>query len=387
MLPAIGQPQIVTDVVSNLGLSYHQRGLISSYVTGLIASPRKTVAGIAENILVGPSSRGINRLLTEYQWDPGTVNRKRLEELQRHNETRWSKRGFGIIDDTLVEKTGKQIPGAGKLYDHCENKYVWAQNIVTLHYADEKTNYPVSERLYHKKGTEGFKTKIELAIELITEAVNLGLPVDEYIFDSWYLSKGFVTFLESKQKTWISRCKSDLLVRYGGRWINIGAWAEGIKEWRVIEVRNRKFQIHERSLMLKSLDKKIRIVVSQETDKNGETHTAFLATNRRGNAEDVVANYLLRGKIDAFYKDAKQYLGFGKCQLRNERGVHGHLAAVFLAHTILRLGALEGPLSKSAATAYQSAKRLMLELVEQFVYFVLGCGERVFEVLPMLLRY
>ncbi len=65
----------------------------------------------------------MNCFLTEYNWDIEELNNKRLELLPSNPATRWSRKGVISIDDTLLHKTGKQMPGAGKLFDHTEGHY------------------------------------------------------------------------------------------------------------------------------------------------------------------------------------------------------------------------------------------------------------------------
>lgn len=94
----------------------------------------------------------MNRFLTESGWDAEQVNRERIMELQKHNETRWSKAGIAIIDDTLIHKTGKLMPHAYKFYSHADKRFVNSQCIVTLHYADKKTSYALDYRQDVKRG-------------------------------------------------------------------------------------------------------------------------------------------------------------------------------------------------------------------------------------------
>lgn len=135
---ALDAPMWLKEYVSRLSLSYHQQKLLARYVTGLIASSNKTISGII-SMFIKQSRISMNRLMTEYPWDTSKVNMERLEELQKHNETRWSKYGILIIDDTIMEKDGKDIPYVGKFYDHSQNRFVNGHCIVSMHYADNKT--------------------------------------------------------------------------------------------------------------------------------------------------------------------------------------------------------------------------------------------------------
>jgi hypothetical protein len=95
-------------------LSYHQTHHAKAYVTG-----------IAREVLPAGSDQALNKFLTEYNWNEEQLNHERLEELQNHGDTRWSKDGYIIIiDDSVLQRTGKFLPGAGSFYDHSEGESV-----------------------------------------------------------------------------------------------------------------------------------------------------------------------------------------------------------------------------------------------------------------------
>jgi hypothetical protein len=96
------------------------------------------------------SSRGeraLNNFLSEYNWDESRLNHERLDLLQKHGDNRWTQDRFVILDDSLTEKTGEDIPGVGTFFDHAEGDYVWGQDLVYSFYTDEKTGYPLAFRL------------------------------------------------------------------------------------------------------------------------------------------------------------------------------------------------------------------------------------------------
>ena len=80
-------------------LSPAQRRHAKTHATGLVAA-------IAREVLPAGDKHALNKLLTEYDWDEQQFNDERLEELQKHGETRWSKDGYIILDDTITEKAG-----------------------------------------------------------------------------------------------------------------------------------------------------------------------------------------------------------------------------------------------------------------------------------------
>ncbi|SNR77663.1 DDE superfamily endonuclease [Halorubrum ezzemoulense] len=160
-------------------LSSAQRHHAKTYATGLVAASNKTVAGISREVLPAGDKRALNKFLTEYDWDEQQFNHERLEELQKHGETRWSKDGYIILDDTITHKAGDEVPGVGHFYDHAEGDTVWGQDLIYAFYADDKTAYPLTFRLYEKQddNDQDHDTRYDLAREIVTELEDeVGVP-------------------------------------------------------------------------------------------------------------------------------------------------------------------------------------------------------------------
>ncbi|MFT4958546.1 MAG: hypothetical protein ACI9EZ_001877 [Halobacteriales archaeon] len=83
-----------TQVLDELeSLSPPQRHHAKTYITGLAAASNKAVTGISREVLPANSDRALNKFLTEYDCDEKQFNHERLDELQKHAETRWSQVG------------------------------------------------------------------------------------------------------------------------------------------------------------------------------------------------------------------------------------------------------------------------------------------------------
>lgn len=370
---ALDAPTWLKEPINKLSLSYHQEKLLARYVTGLIASGNKTIAGIS-SMFMKQSIRSMNRLMTEYPWDTGKINMERLEELQKHNETRWSKYGIIIIDDTIMEKTGKDIPYVGKLYDHSEGRFVNGHCIVSTHYADDKTSYAIDYRLYVKKGNDGFKTKIELARELVEQY--RFIPAQTVVWDTWYTCKEMVEHIEGMNKFWIGACRSNVLVKVNRKYVTVGEWANSIdsSKFHEVEVNERKFKVYNKHLYIKSLGCFKRMIVS--IADNGKDRI-YLLTNRSDHVKKIIADYMLRWKIENFHKDAKQHLGLGKVQVRNIEGIKKHWYLVFLAHSLLRLGVSESSFGRTLIRSIgKKAKSVCLELLEGFISWIVSSGNQ-----------
>jgi hypothetical protein len=166
MLPLVEIPEIVrhyapffTSVFSPEAFVQFQR-----YVSGLIMSENKTVEGINRIFVVDVRHQSsLNRLLTESPFSVAALNHARLALLSRLTGTQMKPKGILSIDDTLLTHYGKHFDKIAYLYDSAQGCYVWAHNLVNLHYSDDQTDYPVDFRLWEPVELEALETGLKAA--------------------------------------------------------------------------------------------------------------------------------------------------------------------------------------------------------------------------------
>jgi hypothetical protein len=113
------------------------------YISGLVVSENKTIDGI--NRLFVTESRNqssLNRLLTQSPFTLDALNQARLNVLESQPKTRLKSDGVLGLDDTLLIHYGHDFEQIAMLFDHVSGSYVWAHDLVTLHYSDNETDYP-----------------------------------------------------------------------------------------------------------------------------------------------------------------------------------------------------------------------------------------------------
>jgi len=345
MLPVTEIPQVVAESAEHFNdvFSWHQSQHYHRYLTCLMTNSNVTVTFMAKRFTQPVSQRCLNRFLTEYEWDPLLLNQQRLKLLQENPGTQWKRQGVVALDDTLINKSGKLMPGAGKFYEHADQCYKHAQNIVTSHYTDWKVNYPLGFRQYYKEDSSeaqkyGFKTKIGLACELVTEAEGYAVAADTYVADSAFLCQQLCDHIETYDKNWLMGAKSDLLVRVNKTWIQLKEYASTVPRelYRPCEAGGMTYYVHTRTLKLHCLGRDVKVAISYD-NPNLEGQPKFLITNNlRWERTRMLRTYTLRHSIEAFYRDAKQHLGLEGCQLRNLEGTHRHWMMVFTAYSILK---------------------------------------------------
>ena len=273
MLPVMGHPTVVEEFADFFRkiFSWHQFRRFKQYLTGLITGGNPSVRSIASRQVEPVDQSTLNRFLTTYDWNREELNRVRLQLLQSEKATRWRRDGVVAIDDTLLPKTGKKMPGAGKLWDHASGRFVHAQCLVTSHYAEPDRDYPLGLRQYYKHGSpeadsHGFRTKIMQAMELVDECEELGVPAENYVFDSWYLSQQLAEHIEAYGKGWVSRLKRNRVLHTPDGKVKAGMWERSVPRhsFRKVKALDRNYWVYTKVLTVNRLGR-VRVVVCPMT--------------------------------------------------------------------------------------------------------------------------
>lgn len=151
MIPLVEFPELVQHYAVFFQEVFSPEAFIEfqRYISGLIVSENKTVEGINRLFVVESRNQSsLNRLLTESPFSLEELNRSRLRLLASLPGTQIKPKGVLGVDDTLLSHYGQEFEKIAKLFDHVTQTYVWAHDLVTLHYSDEETDYPVLFQLW-----------------------------------------------------------------------------------------------------------------------------------------------------------------------------------------------------------------------------------------------
>jgi hypothetical protein len=257
---------------------------------------------------------------------------------------------FLLIDDTIVRKTGKKIPGCSWYKDHTKNLarvfgHQWV--ISALFYRDFLL--PLRAKLYHPKGARGcgpFHTKITLAKKII-QNLNLPIPCKLYVLvDSWYWTKDLVKLCRRLGYHMISQLKSNSIIWIKGKRIKLntlsagsGSNSVGMNQFPYREIsisiygKTRNLRLAKFIGEINGLGKVAIVVVKEKRKKP----FYLVSTNLYLSAIDVLKYYARRWKIEQMIKDLKQRLGFGDYQVRSLKAIERHVALVLLSYFVLVL--------------------------------------------------
>src|SRR6201990_528433 len=176
-----------------------QRRGFREYLAGLLA-PRdrnKTLTALAgAEPVTGAQHPAVQRLqffLSESRWDPDQVNARRLELLLADPATAPHDAGVLVIDDSGDRKDGVKTAHVGHQwlgrYGKTDNGVV----TVTTVWADERLYYPVHAQPYtpashfsRKQADPEFRTKLQIAADLIADALAAGVVCRAVVADTFY---------------------------------------------------------------------------------------------------------------------------------------------------------------------------------------------------------
>lgn len=311
-----------------------------TYVGGLIYGGKneKNIQDIASNAMDGRCQSSLNRFLQGKNW---SINR--VDNIRLNCYIGLRQGGVLSLDDTLIGKSGRNMEGAGKFFDHCSGTYLWGHNIVSTFYSNGQQKLPMHFALYFKKeyaelSEHHFKTKPQLSIELIKRALCIIHP-NAIAFDLWYGSKMLFDFIDAMGLTWVTEAKTNRLVHFNGVWIPVKKMFKQIpmRDYHKLKTKlnDSRFKWYaELEVLMKNIGR-VKIVILRKR-KNSKNFTALISNNLDLDAIQIIKYYKCRWDIEVFYRDCKQHLGMGEYQVRKLDAVVRHLHLVFLAYTILK---------------------------------------------------
>jgi len=303
-----------------------------------IISPikRKSLPEIAKVVSVN-SAQSLHHFIANSDWSVRELKTRRLNKIKR------ALNGQSItvvIDETGDRKKGKKTDYVARQYLGSLGKI--DNGIVTVNaygvYAN--TTFPLIVKVFKPKGTlkpeDKYKTKIELASEIITELIDEEFNIELVLADSLYgessqfLSKlaeynlGFVVAIRSNHGVWLPANQ------------NVRA-----NKWSPFERRfsNRKSEI--RYIREIIYGKKRAITyweVTTDPETMPENSTSFVMTNLQGNLKKTLGDlYGLRTWIEYGFRQCKQELGWTDYRFTNFQHIEKWWEIIFSVYTMISL--------------------------------------------------
>src|SRR5215207_6369827 len=197
--PAPGPLEAYAQHFDDLFGKVNQREAFRRYLEGLLlpTERNKTLTALANaEPIVGAQDAAVQALqwfLSESTWDAAAVTARRLESLRADPATAPDAAGVLVIDETGDRKWGRKTAHVGRQYLGSIGKVDNGVVSVTSLWADARVYYPLAVEPFTPKqhfprgmADVAYRTKPQIALDLVTRAVADRLPFRAVVADSFY---------------------------------------------------------------------------------------------------------------------------------------------------------------------------------------------------------
>jgi SRSO17 transposase len=370
-----------------------RRGPLRAYCTGLLLpGERKSVEPMAARVdpfRVGAAHQSLHHFVAKAPWDDAAllaaVRSYALPAIEEHGPIRaW------LVDDTGLPKKGRLSVGVARQYCGQLGKQDNCQVAVTLSVANQHASLPVAYRLYLPEAWAddparrtmagvpeevAFRTKPEIALEQIGQAVADGVPPGVVVTDAGYGNDtGFRDGVTAQglpyvagilgtttlwppgagplpPRPWSGRGRPPKRLRRdpGHRPLSAEKLAPGLPAgaWRAVTWREgtagelasrfaavRVRPAHRDTTRAEPRGEEWLLVEWPEGEK--EPTNYWLSTlPEAAPIEELVATAKLRWRVERDFEELKQELGLGHFEGRGWRGFHHHASLCIAAYGFL----------------------------------------------------
>jgi len=294
---------------------------LALYVAGLILLDRDQTACRITHYLPGRAHDALNYLLRRARVAPQSL----MQGLAQWTQSLGA--GFFCLDDVVVEKPWSVLlPWVGWTYSTTRKQKVRGLVIVVMFWSNGVLRIPISFRLWKPKkhcSPGEYRTKIDLAQEMVEQVLGWGLRPSYIVFDAWYNARRFTRFLKRRKLIWVSVLKSNARLRCRGRRVRLGCFLRRLSPTTSM----RGFRIQ-----LPGYGKAKLVVV-----RHGST-VDYLVTNAlRCPPEEVMRRKKSRWDAEESFRESKQLAGLEACQCWVPQAMERHIALVLLAFMALQM--------------------------------------------------
>jgi SRSO17 transposase len=337
-----------------------QRQAFRQYLAGLLlpAERNKTLTALANaEPIVGAQHPAVQRLqwfLSESTWDAAAFTSRRLELLRADPSTAPHADGVLIVDETGDRKDGDKTAHVGRQYLGNRGKIENGVVSVSSLWADERVYYPLAVEPYtperwftQGKADPAFRTKPQIALALVDQALAAGWPFRAVVADCLYGDHhGFTRGLQQRGVPYVVAHKPSHawwapeeaigavweVAAHGGwrRPDQPGSWVPVERTFR--DGHTTTWWALEGNAGPYGPERGRRLVIATVDPATlPEPATWYLETTlpfAEADLAEIVRLYGLRNWIEQEYKQVKHSLGWSQYQVRSDRAMRRHWALV-----------------------------------------------------------
>lgn len=309
----------------------------------------KNLSGVSRAIPDGRHESSLYRFLSQAKWDAEQVKQVRLEQLNRKARRALAKQQckgkkatvYLIIDDSLVEKSGKTMTGVAKHRSHKTNKLVLGHVWVSAQLVVAGYSYPLDWCLYRRKveceaNGVTFRSKPEIAREIIEQYQPLPDTQTIVLTDSWYADQHLIKLCRQRDFHYIGAVKAN-------RKLKVGQHNQQVQQWRAVlpksafervKLNGERYKVWTANGQL-SCGQEVQALINRRIGVKKWRY--LVSTNTQLNAHAILNAYFVRWEVENFYRAAKFILGWSDYQMRQLTAIENHVLLMMVTHAYLEL--------------------------------------------------
>jgi SRSO17 transposase len=309
---------------------------------------------------------------SESKWDHEKLNDMRVALIEKQRTTGSTPDGVLVIDDSACPKIyAKKTEGAGYQYCGVLGQEAVCNVFVSSAFASESKYFPINFRFYKKeeefdeKNLHHFKSKIQMAQELVEDAVAKQIRFSAVVFDSWYAhSSELIESLHSKGLSLIGEVKANRNIRV---YHPVDKTRCFMQQDELVTLVKKYYWHKIKPVRIKSPDGNIRTVMaycfkSKLKDchvplkivvlfgpygrKDPKKIHILITNNSRLPLQRIVDLYRLRWSIESCFRELKDFFMLDHYQVRHRKRIERHWVLCHLAWTLAYWVKQNGYLSK-----------------------------------------
>ncbi len=304
---------------------------------------RHTVSKLNRHQIHGTDVSNDIQFIRNANWDHRNLLRQYHYQMKRYAGK--ARTGILSIDDTLNEKgtMTKNMEGLGFHYSHSTGKVTYGHCIVSNHYRIGDISIPYDFEFYlNKKEAQRLKTKFKTKIEIAQDLIEEFTPFsNERVFitmDSWYTSEKLIKIALEKGYHVIGGVKMNRVFR-----LSEHGMKHKLKKY-VSNLRNSSFEkmtLNGEAYLVRRKDvymSGIGLVTLVITKRNKDRSIRYvLSTDMNLSTESILKIYGFRWDIEVGYLYLKDRLGMGHYQMRRLKAIKKYCALVIIAYGLLEI--------------------------------------------------
>jgi SRSO17 transposase len=304
---------------------------------GIISTiKRKSLPEIAKVVSI-KSAQSLHHFIANSEWSVEKVRNRRLEKIKKALN---GKAITVVIDETGDRKKGKKTDYVARQYLGSVGKIDNGIVSVNAYGVYENITFPLIFKVFKPQKTlkaeDQYKTKIELATEIITELKDLDFNIELVLADSLYgessqfirqlaaYNLAYVVAIRSNHAVWLpanQRVRANKWCKFTRTFSNQKSETRYIRE--IIYGQRRDITYWE---------------LTTEPETMPENSTSFIMTNLQGKLKKTLGDlYGLRTWVEYGFRQCKQELGWTDYRFTNFQHIERWWEIIFCVYTMISL--------------------------------------------------